>query len=529
MTAAQEAFTLPPIRGTARTLLVVFGDQLDLESPLLDELDPAHDVVLMMEVEHESRHVPSHVQRTVLFLSAMRHFAVALADRGLRVSYVTLDDPANTGSFETEIPRAAKALAPQLIRATRPGEWRVLRVLQDAATAARVPLDLREDDHGLMSLADFERWARGKRSPVMEFFYREQRRRLSLLLESDGSPRWGQWNFDADNRLSFGRTGPTPPPPRPRTTPPDAITREVLDLVARRLPDLPGSAASFAWPVTREQALEALRDFITHRLDLFGPYEDAMWTTEPFVYHSLLSPALNLKLLSPRECVNAAVAALDAGTARPQSVEAFVRQLIGWREFIRGLYWREGADYADRNALQASLPLPALFWTGATDMACLRASVGQVLDRAYGHHIQRLMVIGNFALLLGIRPREMSNWFLGMYVDGVDWVTAPNVVGMALHADGGVVGTKPYAASGKYISRMSNYCTGCRYSVEHREGPTACPFNTLYWDFLMRHRERFAANPRMVMMLKNVDRLPASEQAAIARSASNMRAGLSER
>jgi deoxyribodipyrimidine photolyase-related protein len=290
----------------------------------------------------------------------------------------------------------------------------------------------------------------------------------------------------------------------------------VLAAIKRVLPELPGALESFAWPVTREQALAALDDFITHRLPRFGPFEDAMWTSEPTLYHSTLSSSLNLKLLNPRECCERAVEAYRDGKAPLQSVEAFVRQIIGWREFIRGVYWLEGPAYADRNGLDQQGELPSFYWTADTDMACMKACVGQVLDTGFGHHIQRLMVTGNFALISGVNPRAVSDWYLGMFVDGVDWVTLPNALGMVMHADRrtgaakgvtGLVGTKPYAASGKYIQRMSNYCTGCRYDPAERGGKSACPVTVFYWDFLIRTREQLAQNQRMAMILKNVDRM----------------------
>lgn len=489
-------------------------------------------MVLMMEVKGESSHVPSHVQRTVLFLSAMRHFAGELGASGARVFYITIDEPTNSHTIDGEVRRAVRELAPQRIVITEPGEHRLRTVAREWERSLGIPVDVRPDTHFLTSREEFERWARGKRDLVMEFFYREQRRRLGLLLDEHGKPLGGAWNLDKENRLSFGKRGPDPRPTPPLRFEPDAITRDVMNLVRRLMPDLPGRLDHFRWPVTRAQALEALADFIEHRLPLFGPYEDAMWTDEPFVYHSLLSPLLNLKLLRPRECVDAAIRAYEAGRAPLQSVEGFVRQIIGWREYIRGVYDLEGPGYADRNSLGHRGRLPSFYWTGRTDMNCLRHCVNQVLDHGFGHHIQRLMVTGNFALLAGVHPKEVSDWYLGMYVDGVDWVTLPNTLGMSQHADArpgspagvtGLVGTKPYVASGKYIQKMSNYCAGCRYDVDQRAGDSACPFNTLYWDFLIRHEDRFAKNQRMTMMLKHVESMPREERVKITVSAKRLR------
>jgi deoxyribodipyrimidine photolyase-related protein len=499
-------------------LVIVFGDQLDLNAALIRTLGP-DDTVLMMEVETESRHVPSHTQRTALFLSAMRHFAAELVQRKVRVRYVTLDDPENTGAFETEISRTAAALEPSEIVCTHPGEWRVMAMLECVRDSTGIPLAILPDEHFLTTPEEFATWAKGRTALTMEFFYREQRRKTGYLMEGTGKsarPAGGEWNFDKENRLPFGKQGPSPQPRRPLSFKPDETTRTVLAAMKRVLPDLPGAADSFAWPVTREQALAALDDFVTHRLAAFGPFEDAMWTSEPTLYHSTLSSSLNLKLLNPRECCEQAIEAYREGNAPLQSVEAFVRQIIGWREFIRGVYWLEGPAYANRNGLDQHGELPSFYWTGDTDMACMSACIGQVLDTGFGHHIQRLMVTGNFALISGVHPRAVSDWYLGMFVDGVDWVTLPNALGMVMHADRrehaakgitGLVGTKPYAASGKYIERMSNYCTTCRYDPAERTGPAACPVTVFYWDFLIRTRRQLAQNQRMAMILRNVDRL----------------------
>lgn len=520
------------------TLAVVFGDQLDPDCALIRGLDPARDGVLMMEVAAESTHVPSHVQRTVLFLSGMRHFAQSLEARGVRVRYTTLDDPQNTHDFTGELLRAVADLSPKRIVCTQPGEHRVAAMVQSWDQRTGVPVTVLPDEHFITTPAEFARWARGRRGLTMEHFYREQRRKTGYLMiggGDDATPEGGTWNFDKENRLPFGKDGPKPPPPAPLRFPPDAITRAVIAAVRTRLPNLPGRLErddDFAWPVSREQALLALHDFIDHRLGLFGPYEDAMWTDTPFVYHSLLSPVLNLKLLNPRECCEAALAAYRRRRLPLQSVEAFIRQVIGWREFIRGVYWLEGPDYADRNGLDQHGSLPEFYWTGETDMNCMRHCISQVLDTGFGHHIQRLMVTGNFALISGIHPGAISDWYLGMYVDAIDWVTLPNTLGMAMHADRrpggnaaatGVVGTKPYAASGRYIERMSNYCRGCRYDPGERRGDDACPFTVFYWDFLIRNRARLARNQRMTMILKNVDRMNESELIQIRVQATSLR------
>lgn len=506
---------------TCRRLIVVFGDQLDASFGPLAELDKEKDAVLMIEADEEQTHVPSHKQRTALFLSAMRHFAVDLADRGARVRYITIDDRYNTHSFTGEVERAAKKLKPDEIHCVHPGEWRVLEMVESWEEKFGVPVEIHEDEHFLTTIDRFADWAEGRKELTMEYFYREQRRRLGVLIEKDGkSPAGGQWNFDKDNREAFKKT---PRTPRPYTPRPDEITKEVIDLVGRRFEGNPGELESFRWPVTRAEARRALDDFVENRLHLFGKYEDAMWTGERYLYHSLLSSSGNLKLLDPRDCVRKAVEAYEAGDAPINAVEGFVRQWIGWREFIRGVYWTQGKDYPRRNGLKHDRELPGLYWSGETDMACMADCVGGVLETGFAHHIPRLMVMGNFAMLAGVRARNVADWYLGMFVDAVDWASNPNTIGMSQHADHGVVGTKPYAASGKYIKKMSNYCEGCRYNVNARTGEDACPFNTLYWDFLIRHHDRFKGNHRMAMILKNVERMKKEERVEITSSAEAVR------
>lgn len=500
-------------------LIILFGDQLGREIPDQLALERSRDTILMMEVRAESEHVPSHIQRTVLFLSAMRHHASWLRAQGWRVEYVQIDDPANSQSLGGEIERACVRLRPTSVVAVEPGEHRVEAILRTAVGRSGVHLDLREDPHFLCRDDEFASWARGRKELVMEYFYRDQRRRLGILMNG-AQPEGGQWNFDRDNRAAF-RSAPRPP--KGPKFPPDTITKEVIRTVQQLMPGLPGRLEAFNWPVSREQALEALDDFIEHRLARFGTYQDAMWLGQRTLYHSLLAPAMNLKLLDPREVVERAIAAYESGRVPLNAVEGFVRQIIGWREFIRGVYRQQGPSYAERNALGHDGSLPEFYWTGRTDMACMADAISGVLDLAYAHHISRLMVTGNFALIAGIDPKAVSDWYLGMYADGVDWVTLPNTLGMALHADGGIVGTKPYAASGKYIQRMSNACEHCRYKVTERTGPEACPFNTFYWDFLIRHEDRFARNLRMKMMLSHVRKMGDDERVEITVSARRLR------
>ncbi|MBL0726633.1 cryptochrome/photolyase family protein [Piscinibacter sp. HJYY11] len=510
-----------------RHLIVVLGDQLDLDASGFDGFDTGLDAVWMAEVQEESTHVWSSKARIALFLSAMRHFALALQAAGRTTHYTRLDVPGNAGTLAAQLHADIQRLRPAGLVMTAPGDWRVLQAIKSVAEANRLPLDIREDRHFFCSVREFAAHARGRKSLRMEYFYREQRRRHRVLMEGDGpsaEPIGGQWNFDADNREAFGADGPGAVPPRARFEP-DAVTREVLELVRTRFAEHPGELDSFAWPVTREQALQSLQRFIAQRLTHFGRYQDAMWPGDPWLHHSHLSAALNLKLLNPREVVAAAEAAFQQGQAPLASVEGFIRQILGWREYVRGVYWTQMPRYLERNALQARHDLPAWYWNGATDMACLRDALTQTLAHGYANHIQRLMVTGLYALMLGVEPRQVHAWYLAVYVDAVEWVELPNTLGMSQYADGGVIGSKPYIATGRYIQRMSPHCKGCRYDPEQRAGADACPFTTLYWDFLMRHDTELAGNARMALQVKNVARLTDAQRREIRERASAIRRG----
>ncbi len=477
----------------------------------------------MAEASEESTHVWSGKQRTALFLAAMRHFAQALRAARRSLHYTRLDDPGNRGSLQAELQAALTTLAPQRVVMTAPGDWRVWQALKAVVEAAGLALEICEDRHFFTTVREFAAHAEGRKALRLEYFYRELRRRHGVLMK-DGEPEGGQWNFDADNREAFGPDGPVDVPARASFAP-DALTREVIALVNARFAQHPGNLDSFAWPVTREQALLSLHSFIDQRLPLFGRYEDAMWPGEPWLYHSHLSAALNLKLLNPREVVRAAEAAYREGRAPLQSVEGFIRQILGWREFVRGIYWTQMPGYAERNALDAQQALPAWYWTGQTDMACLRDALLQTLQHGYAHHIQRLMVTGLFTLLLGVRPQQVHEWYLAVYVDAVEWVELPNTLGMSQYGDGGLMASKPYVATGKYIQRMGGPCAGCRYDPAQREGERACPYTTLYWDFLMRHATLLQKNPRMALQVKNVARLSDAQRQAVTQRALAIRRG----
>jgi len=498
---------------SVRNLVIVLGDQLDETSSAFDNFDPLLDVVWMAEVAEESEHVWSAKQRIAVFLSAMRHFAESLRARQWPLAYTALDAPANPGTLGLVLTADIARLRPAALVMTAPGDWRVLQAIRAVAEGAALPLDLRDDRHFFTTVRDFAAHTKGRKQLRLEYWYRELRQKTGILMNGK-EPEGGQWNFDADNRESFGKTGPVNVPPPTRFAP-DAITRQVIALVNTRFSAHPGTLASFGWPVDRAQALVALQAFIDQRLPLFGQYEDAMWSGEPWLYHSHLSAAMNLKLLNPREVVHAAQDAYRAGHAPLAAVEGFIRQILGWREFVRGIYWTQMPDYLERNALDAQAELPAFYWTGDTDMACLKDAIIQTLEHGYAHHIQRLMVTGLYALLLGVKPQAVHQWYLSVYVDAVEWVELPNTLGMGQFGDGGLMASKPYVASGKYIQRMSNHCKGCRFDPAESTGATACPYTTLYWDFLMRHEVLLKQNPRMAMQLKNLARLDGPARDAI--------------
>jgi deoxyribodipyrimidine photolyase-related protein len=485
-------------------LRVVLGDQCSDSLSALEDVDPARDVVLMAEVRAECTYVRHHKQKIVLVLSAMRHFAERLRARGVTVAYSRLDDPANTQSLAGEVARIARAMGATRIVATHPGEWRVLQDMQGWAAATGLPVEIREDGRFLCALDRFRTWAGTRKQLRMEFFYREMRRASGILMEGPDQPAGGQWNFDHDNREPLA---PGTRPPAPRRFAPDDVTQEVMALVAREFPDHFGTLDAFAWPVTAEDAAAALEDFVARRLPDFGRFQDAMAEGEPTLFHALIASAMNVGLLDPRDACAAAERAWRAGHAPLNAVEGFVRQILGWREYVRGLYWLRMPGYRETNALEARRPLPWFYWTGETELACLRAAITQTRDLAYAHHIQRLMVTGNFALLAGIDPAEVNEWYMVVYADAFEWVELPNTHGMALFADGGVMASKPYAASGAYINRMSDHCRGCAHDVKQATGAKACPFNYLYWDFIARHAERLARNPRMAMPLRTLAKM----------------------
>jgi deoxyribodipyrimidine photolyase-related protein len=486
-----------------RDLILVLGDQLDRHAPTLQHLDPARDAVALVEVEGEATLYPNHIQRVALFLLAMRAFTADLRAVGVTVHHLTLEETRALGltTFGEALDHLLVTLKPTRVRMLEAGRWGLENTLGAVCAGRSVPWEVVEDPHFLCSRTAFAAWARGRKVFLMEHFYRWMRRREGVLLEGK-EPVGGQWNFDHDNRASFGAAGPglIAPPPRFPLSPDEAALLESW----RTELGLSGDADPFDWPRTPEQAEATLQAFLDNHLDRFGRFQDALWEGQAWLHHSRLSAAMNLHLIDPRHVIAQAVARWEQGRAPLAAVEGFVRQVLGWREFIRGIYWTHMPDYESGNALEATEPLPPLFWNAGTRMRCMGDVAAQLHRHAYAHHIQRLMVAGLFAQLLGVRPLEVHHWFMAWYVDAVEWVTLPNVIGMSQWADGGVVGTKPYVATGRYIQRQSNHCEGCPYDPAEALGEWACPFTTLYWAFLDQHRDRFARHPRMALQVRNL-------------------------
>ncbi|MCJ8191834.1 cryptochrome/photolyase family protein [Sphingomicrobium aestuariivivum] len=506
----------------ATTLVPVLGDQLSHDLASLPDEDPAACVVLMMEVWDEATYVKHHPQKIALLFSAMRHFAAELEEKGFTVDYVKLDDAGNSGSFTGEVERALERHEVEAIRIVEAGERRVMDAIAGWEHQFGLPMTILPDTRFICSIAEFCAWAQGRSGLRMEHFYREMRLKTGLLMDGE-EPAHGRWNFDAENRDSADPD--TDFPERP-VFEPDNITQEVLDLVAGHFGDHFGSLEGFGWPVTAAQAGQALDDFIANRLPCFGATQDAMLTGKDFMNHALLSTSINCGLLDPLEVCRKAEQAYRDGKAPIEAVEGFIRQILGWREYIRGIYWWEDADYGEENFFGNRRHLPDFYWTGETDMHCMAEAVRTTREHAYAHHIQRLMVLGNFALIAGVRPDHVQDWFLTVYADAYEWVEQPNVVGMALFADGGDMASKPYAASGNYINKMSDYCRHCRYDVKKKTGEDACPFNALYWDFMDRNRDKLEGNHRIGRIFATWDRMGDERKAEYRESARDFLATL---
>ena len=484
-------------------LVLVLGDQLSLDLHGLRKADKDTDIVVMAEVDAEATYTPHHPKKIAFTFMAMRRFAQTLRDAGWRVDYTKLDDPDNTQSITGELIRRASAQDTKGVVVTEPGEWRLI----DALGALPLRVHTLADDRFIASHADFEGWAAGRKQLRMEYFYRDMRRKTGLLMEGD-KPAGGKWNYDHDNRKPAGGVDHT----GPLEFEPD---QEVLDLVAARYGDNFGDLTPFWFATTAQDAQKSLDHWIENALPQFGDFQDAMLTDQPFMYHAIIGLYLNAGLLNPLKVCQQVADAYTRGHAPLNAVEGFIRQIIGWREYVRGIYFLEGRDYTARNGLAHDRALPPVFWGGATKMQCMDQAVGQTKAHAYAHHIQRLMVTGNFALLAGVDPAQVHDWYLAVYADAYEWVEAPNVIGMSQFADGGIIASKPYISSGNYIHKMSNYCKSCAYRVQDKTGADACPFNLLYWHFLDRHRDRFSGNPRMGNMYRVWDKMDDAKRATV--------------
>lgn len=493
------------------SIRLILGDQLSASISSLKDINPAVDVILMCEVWDEATYVKHHKKKITFLFSAMRHFAQTLNHKGYNVEYTKLNDPNNAGSLKREVKRILDKHDFHHIIVTCPGEYRVLQDIQSLADEFSIHIELREDDRFLCTPVEFASWAKGRKQLRMEYFYREIRKKYQILMHNN-APIGGQWNFDAENRKPHKKGLNIPLPYIGKV---DHITEEVISLVSTCFEEHFGDIEPFYFAVTRADALQVLEKFIQERLLYFGDYQDAMVEGEPWMYHSHISFYLNCGLLLPLECVQAAEKAYHQLKAPLNAVEGFIRQVIGWREYMRGIYWLQMPDYANLNFFGVNRRLPDFYWTANTKMNCLRQSILETKKNAYAHHIQRLMVLGNFALLTGIDPMEVNEWFLVVYADAYEWVELPNVSGMILFADGGYLASKPYAAGGSYINKMSDYCKNCSYQVTHKTGPEACPFNYLYWDFLDRNRKKLSGNHRVAMMYRAFDKMGEEKQKTI--------------
>lgn len=477
-----------------KILHLIFGDQLSLSLLSLREIDKNNDVILMCEVMQEASYVWHHPKKIALIFSAMRHFASELALQGFKVDYVKLDDEKNSGSFDGELQRAITAHNPQKILLIEPSEHRVFNKVLQWQKNLNIPTQILDDERFLCSKIEFRKWAKNKKELRLEFFYREMRKKYKILVDENLKPVEGKWNFDTENRKT-PKSGIKSP--KRISHKKDKITLEVLDLVAKKFPKNFGNLLPFHFGVNRKQALIEAQHFIDELLPNFGDYQDAMLTGEAYLYHSLLSCYINIGLLDPLEICKMAEESYYNKKAPINAVEGFIRQILGWREYVRGIYWLYMPQYLENNFFAAKRALPKFYWGEKTDMFCLGETINQTKEHAYSHHIQRLMITGNFALIAGLNPKEVHEWYLAVYADAFDWVELPNTLGMALHADGGIMASKPYAASANYISKMSNFCKSCKFNPEKVVGENACPFNSLYWNFMQQNKGKLKSNQRL--------------------------------
>ena len=499
------------------TLRLILGDQLNPLHSWFSEV--RSDVIyLLMEVRSETDYVRHHAQKVLGIFAALRDLAQQFKAAGHRVRYVAIDDPSNRQSVPANLAALVQHYQASAVAYQAPDEWRLDQQLRDWARSCPVPVTMVDSEHFFTARDEAQQLFAGKKQWLMESFYRQQRKKHRVLMTPAGKPEGEQWNFDADNRKPWPGTPAAPPDTRPCHDH-SVLWQTIVAAGVQTLGD--PQAAAFRWPLNRAEALQQLAHFIAHGLPHFGDFQDALSSKSWYLFHSLLSFALNTKMLSPQEVVQHAEQAWRQGLAPLHAAEGFIRQILGWREYVRGVYWAHMPGYTEANQLQLQTPLPEWFWSGNTQMACLASAIGQSLEHAYAHHIQRLMVIGNFALLAGLNPAQVHQWYLGIYIDAFEWVEAPNTLGMSQWADGGRLATKPYVSSAAYLQRMGDHCQGCAYDPKARIGEKACPFNALYWNFFHRHRSQFQSNPRLGVVYHQLARMDAptltalQEQAAL--------------
>mgnify|MGYP001208566377 CR=1 FL=1 len=505
-------------------LRLILSDQLNESISSLSDLDPKHDLIKISEVWDQATFVKHHKKKLVLIFSSMRHFSEELRSKGFKVKYTKLDDPSNPISLFSELKKEIRDSGIKKVVVTEPSEYHLLQEIKSWESRLGIPVEIRSDDRFYCTHEDFNYWASDRKQLRMEYFYRMMRKKNNILMNGE-NPEGGAWNYDVENRKVPDKSIKIP---KCFESDVDQTTVQVISMVEKMFPEHFGDLEPFHFGVTREQALEALEHFINISLPSFGVYQDAMLEDEKWMFHSHLSFYLNCGLLLPHECVEKVAKAFYEKKAPLNSVEGFIRQVLGWREYIRGIYWLKMPAYQYENFFQAAKKLPDFFWTGNTQMNCLKQCIRATKETAYAHHIQRLMIIGNFSLLAGLDPTDVNEWFLIVYADAYQWVELPNVSGMVLFADGGYLASKPYAAGGAYINRMSNYCRDCHYKVSQKNGAAACPFNYLYWDFLIRNRAKLKDNARLGMMYRSLDRMDETKIVAIRHDANQFLASLPE-
>ena len=506
------------------TLRLILGDQLNPLHSWLSEVD-ADVIYTLMEVRQETDYVLHHAQKILALFAAMRDFARRLESAGHRVHYFSINDPDNRQSLPENLDWLITQYSASAFECQAPDEWRLNQQLAEYAKQRDIPCWMKDTEHFYTRRDEAAEYFADKKQWLMENFYRRMRMKHRVLLNADETPSGNQWNFDHDNRKSWHGKPLQPHDPRIAHDH-SALWKTIVDAGVKSF----GSPCEdrLPWPLNRDEALMQLDSFIENALPDFGDYQDAMSTQAPRMFHSLLSFSLNAKMLNPREVVARAERAYRDGHASLPAVEGFIRQIIGWREFMRGVYWARMPEYGNSNVFGNTLKLPVWFWNGKTNMRCLKHAIGQSLENGHAHHIQRLMVIGNFALIAGVNPVEVHEWYLGVYVDAYEWVEMPNVLGMSQFADGGSLATKPYASSAAYIDKMSDYCKGCHYDRKARLGETACPFNALYWNFFERNAGRLRGNPRLAMVYKQLDRMEGEAKVGLEERADELRARLDE-